>query len=392
MKTKITVRTVDQQGSAAAYEDCRQMLVGPGINQPDPYPGYGGFVGWQAPLRLADGTWLVTFSAGYWHASPPTPLQMDAATLASWGKMGMPVDIDAPRGGRAMVIRSADEGRTWGKPQTMIDTPWDDRSPACVELPDGVILCSLFTYPGVGDAVQKPDLAPRTGIVRSFDGGHTWEQTLTRLPSPFTYDATDGPPVLLSDGSVLLAVYGRPKDCPHDQLAVFRTIDRGDTWELLSTVRADHELSEAGLAELPDGRLVMISRSEGDIMWSEDAGRTWTEPVSFGMRMYEPGLLVMDDGALLCLHGSYGAGGFRAIISADGGRTWTAPAPDHGFAVDPSVYGYGRGMVLPDGSVFAAYIHTGGHRTQDAQTQAIWGMRLRVRPDLSGIELVPRPK
>jgi hypothetical protein len=109
------------------------------------------------------------------------------------------------------------------------------------------------------------------------------------------------------------------------------------------------------------------------------------------MRMFEPSLLVLPDGTLLCLHGSYGGGGQRAIFSTDGGRTWIAPDEKYGFAVDPSVYGYGRGTLLPDGSVLMAYIHTGGHATGDARTEAIWSLRLRVRPDHSGIDLLPAP-
>jgi len=109
------------------------------------------------------------------------------------------------------------------------------------------------------------------------------------------------------------------------------------------------------------------------------------------MRMFEPSLLVLPDGTLLCLHGSYGGGGQRAIFSTDGGQTWIAPDAKYGFAVDPSVYGYGRGTLLPDGSVLMAYIHTGGHATQDARTEAIWSIRLRVRPDHSGIDLLPAP-
>ncbi len=47
--------------------------------------------------------------------------------------------------------------------------------------------------------------------------------------------------------------------------------------------------------------------------------------------------------------------------------------------------------MLPDGSVLAVYIHTGGHRTKDAQTEALWAVRLRVRPDHSGLEVLPAP-
>lgn len=390
MAEPVTVQVVSGGESAASYSDCRRMLVGPGVNQPDPHPGYAGFVGWQHPTRLRDGSWLVGFSTGYWHASPPTPLQIGEGTLAEWIKIGFPGDVEAPSGGRAMLIRSEDEGVTWSKPQTIIDTPLDDRSPAFLELPDGTVLCSFFTYSGA-DFHAHPDLAYRTAIIRSPDGGRTWEQEPRRLPSPFLADATDGPPILLQDGSALLAVYGSPREGGPDQQAIFRSTDSGQSWELLSVLKTDHEYSETGITQLPDGRLVMIGRPEGDITWSEDGGCTWTEPVAFGMRMFEPSLLVLPDGTLLCLHGSYGAGGFRAIFSTDGGQTWIAPAADHGFAVDPSVYGYGRGVVLPDGSVFVAYIHTGGHATEDARTEAIWGMRLKVRDDKEGIDLLPAP-
>jgi photosystem II stability/assembly factor-like uncharacterized protein len=376
--------------SKASSADCRRMLVGPAVNQPDPHPGYAGFVGWQHPLRLRDGTLLVGFSTGYWHASPPTPLKLDAKTRQDWVKMGFPTDVEAPTGGRAMLIRSSDGGQTWSKPRTIIDTPWDDRSPAFLELANGALLCSFFMYSGA-NARHHRELAHRSCVIRSFDKGKTWEQTPRKLPSPFIADATDGPPILLHDGSVLLAVYGTPKEGGQEQQAIFRSLDAGETWQLLSVVKADHELSESGLAQLPRGRLVMICRPEGDLTWSDDGGRTWTRPQTFGMRMFEPSLLLLPNGTLLCLHGSYAAGGLRAIFSADGGQTWIAPSKRRGFAVDPSVYGYGRGTLLPDGSVFLAYIHTGGHAAKDARTEAIWAMRMRIRPDRSGIDLLPAP-
>ena len=59
-------------------------------------------------------------------------------------KIGMPTDIDAPRGGRAELIRSADGGKTWSRPTILLDTPWDDRAPNFCQLQGGTILCSLF--------------------------------------------------------------------------------------------------------------------------------------------------------------------------------------------------------------------------------------------------------
>lgn len=388
------VKVVQGGESAARPQDCRATLVGPGINQPDSFPGYHGFVGWVSPVRLQNGDWLVGFSAGYWHASPPTPLRWSAATIAAYRKSGMPAEIDAPTGGRAMLMRSSDEGKTWSKPVTMLDTPDDDRHPAWVELRDGTLLCSVFTYPGGERAefARRPADAYRAGIIRSFDHGKTWERQPIRPPSPFLADETDGPMVLLKDGSALLTINGGPKDGGPSQAAVFTSKDRGATWKLLSTVKSGHDLYETNAAVLPDGQWVMIARAEGDLCWSRDEGRTWTEPVAFGMRMFAPSLYVLRDGTLVCLHGSYapGHGGLRLIFSTDGGHTWIAPAEDHGFLVD-QCYGYGKAMELPDGSLFITDQGSGGHATKDAQEMTIRCLRLRIRADHSGIDLLPAP-
>jgi len=388
------VSVVEGGDPAQDFRACRRMLVGPGVNQPDPYPGYRGFVGWQAPIVLRDDAMLVGFSSGYWHASPPTAYFKEyPAKRDEWKKLGMPTDVDAPRGGRAHIIRSSDSGKTWSKPAVLVDTPWDDRAPNFCQLKDGTVLCSFFTYPGPSgtDLARDPAKTALTGIIRSVDDGRTWEQEPKRLPLPFVADATDGPIIELEDGSAIICVYGRTVDAPHDMVAFCRSSDSGATWELLSTVSTDHEMSETSVAQLPDTRLVLISRPEGDIAWSSDGGKTWTRPVPLGVRLFEPRLMALHDGTLLCLHGSYGAGGLRAMFSTDGGETWICPNQKWGFPVDPSVYGYGQAVELADGTVWVAYIHSGGHSTKDAETEAIWSIRLRVRPSHDGIDLLPAP-
>lgn len=387
------VKVVQNGESSASPDACRGIIVGPGVNQPDPFPGYRGFVGWESPIRLSTGEWLVGFNAGYWHASAPTPLNYSPTTLSEYVKMGLPADVVAPTGGRAMIVRSTDQGKTWSKPETLIDTPSDDRHPAFVELKDGTVLCSFFTYDGEpknGDPSNEP--AARVWLIRSFDHGRTWEKQPRRLQTPFLYDETDGPLLRLNDGSVLVAINGRAKTGPPDQAGIFRTTDRGETWQLLSTVKADHDLVEVAVTKLQDGKLGMMARPEGDVAWSSDHGSTWTAPQTFGMRMFAPSLYALNDSTLVCLHGSYapGHGGLRVIFSTDGGMSWIAPSQDHGFLVDNS-YGYGKAMELEDGSLFVVYLATGGHAAQDAPNNAIRAIRLRVRPDHSGIDLLPAP-
>jgi photosystem II stability/assembly factor-like uncharacterized protein len=385
--------TVVQDGESKTRPDeCRVTILSPTMNQPDSYPGYGGFVGWVSPVRLKNGDWLIGFSAGYWHASPPTPLRYSTKTIEEYLKIGMPADVVSPTGGRAMITRSTDNGKTWSKPVTMLDTPDDDRHPAFIELPDETLLCSVFTYPGADAAThaKSPELAHRTTIIRSFDQGKTWEKELIRPPSPFLSDETDGPMILLKDGSVLLTVSGAPReDRPKQQAAVFTSQDRGATWKLLSTIQADHDLDEANATQLSNGTLVLMARPEGDICWSTDQGRSWTKPVTFGMRMYAPSLYALRDGTLVCLHGSYapGHGGLRLIFSTDGGLSWIAPAPNHGFLVD-NCYGYGKAMEMPDGTLLIVDQDTGGHTTADAKRMSLRLIRVRIRADHSGIDLL----
>ena len=59
--------------------------------------------------------------------------------------------------------------------------------------------------------------------------------------------------------------------------------------------------------------------------------------------MFDPGLVVLGDDTLLCLHGSYGAGGLRAMFSTDGGHTWELvgwigeqPPAGYGYSIMPA--------------------------------------------------------
>ena len=64
--------------------------------------------------------------------------------------------------------------------------------------------------------------------------------------------------------------------------------------------------------------------------------------------------------------------------------------PDGSVKVVADTGGGPNGAAIgPDGAVYVAYIGTGGHLPQDAKNNSIWSIKLRVRADHSGIELVP---
>lgn len=364
------------------YKTCRRMLVGPWVHQPEEYEGYNGFVAWPGVTRLKSGRWLLSFSSGYWHASPPlnSDILKDPECreqFDKWHEIGMPYFI-APRGGRAHMMHSDDQGDTWSDPVTLVDTEFDDRHPTILELKDGTLLCTFFTY--------RFPRVPQARYMFSHDQGETWSDPID-LEGARGFG--NGSAIQISDGTIVLAADSDTGD--KGGIGVYRSTDEGKTFELASIVKTDYGQWEPTVAQLPDGRLVMITRRAGDIYWSSDGGRSWSDPQSIGVDLFDPHLLMLPSGVLACFHGSYKGGGNRVVLSPDNGRTWHGPEEGVGYAVDPSVYGYSHPMLNPDGTIFLVYIHKGGHRPADARTQALWALRIRIKDNADGIEILPAP-
>lgn len=362
----------------------RQLIVGPWLRQPEHYPGYNGFVGWAGVCRLRSGRWLLTFSSGYWHASPPMTAETfenpeAAKQFAQWSKIGMP-KIDAPRGGRSHIMSSEDEGKTWSEPQTLIDTDLDDRHPTIIELDDGTLLCTFFQY--------AFDHQGRSAWIRSTDGGQTWSE-----PQYLGVEARglNNGAAILADGAIVWAVEYGINDSPDERIGIYRSTDNARSFQLASIVKAEHGLHEPSVAKLADGRLIMMTRPKGEVCWSEDGGQSWSPLTPTTMDLYDPHLLVLPNGVLACVCGSYVKPTLRIALSCDGGQTWRGPGEGYGFCIDSTIYGYSHPILLPDHSIYVLYQHTGGHRPHDARTEALWGLRLAVHDSADGIDILPAP-
>ena len=377
----------------------RRLLVGPWLNRPEEYEGFNGFVGWAGVTRLRSGRWLVTFTSGAWHGSPPwtdeigkDPKSREYFEKYLWmgaegNKQKARPDIRSPRGGRAHIMESDDQGETWSAPRTLVDTEFDDRHPTILELDDGTLLCTFFVW-GLPTVDHERNAAAR--YMRSGDGGKTWTEPAE--PPGGGGGFGNGPAIQLADGTVIWVVDAGKLDpqLDHNVIGVYRSSDRAQTFELAAVVSTDQKLHEPSVAELPGGRLVMVTRPRGEISWSEDQGSTWTPLVPTGAIIHDPHLLLMPNGVLACF-GWMPRGGVRVILSPDQGRTWQGPGDGLGYAVDPSVYGYSHPILLPDGTIYIVFQHTGGHYAADARTCAIWAMRVRVYDGADGIEVLPAP-
>ena len=392
MSADVTFEVVGQEPAGERWKTCRRMIVGPGVNEPEAYEGYGGFVGWAGVTRLRSGRWLLAFTSGYWHVTVPWTAEIrkdDACRkqFEAWQKIGLP-DLPAPRGGRTHLVCSDDEGLTWSKPGTLVDTDADDRAPTILELDDGTLLCTFFTY-------RLPRVVYAKYML-SHDGGETWTEPLDVPGKPEHTAFSNEPAIQLADGTVVWVVEGRfDASTGRNCIGVLRSTDRGASFELAATVKTDHDMNEPTVVETSPGKLTMVIRREGDMCFSEDGGETWSYSGSTGWNLYDPHLLRLPNGVLALFHGSYTKGGIRVFLSPDGGRTWHGPGTKegraYGYSVDPSVYGYSHPMLLPDGTIYLVYLHTGGHRPEHARTEALWGLRVRVHDDAGGIDILPAP-
>jgi len=388
----VTFKVMGKDLPANSYASCRRMIVGPGVNQPVEYPGYNGFVGWAGITRLRSGRWIMTFTSGAWHVTVPwtDEIRKDPASrkqFEEWQEIGLP-DIRAPRGGRAHFMSSDDKGLSWSTRTVLIDTEADDRHVAVLELDDGTLLCTFFTY-----------RLPRIHYAKymlSHDGGKTWGKPMDLPGKPEQTGFGNGPAIQLADGTVVWVCEGifdraHGKQC----IGTFRSTDRGKTFKLTSAVKADRRLNEPTIAETAPGKLTMVIRREGDMCFSRDGGVTWKQSESTGWNLFDPHLIQMPNGVLALFHGSYTGGGIRVFLSPDGGHTWHGPGEKtgkpYGYSVDRSVYGYSHPMLLPDGTVYLVYLHTGGHQPAHARTEALWGLRVRIHDDAGGIDILPAP-
>ena len=291
----------------------------------------GNYIGWPTIARKADGELLAVFSGDRQEHICPY--------------------------GKSEMVRSRDEGETWSEPETINNTPLDDRDTGIVVLRSGTVVMSWF-------AVLARDLFARVRVHypvdlidawdrhwskisdetrerwegawtrRSTDGGDTWEPPVNSVAS------SPHGPIELRDGGLLYVgntvVEGRPA------MVSMESTDEARSWHMIGTIPVPQEAevgapeswySEPHVVEMPDGRLVCLCRYERydrphDDYYlhqseSMDGGRTWTMTQPTPIWGYPPYLVRLHNGDVLVSYGHRRpAYGQRACLSHDEGRTW----------------------------------------------------------------------
>lgn len=342
----------------------------------------GRYIGWPTIGKMPDGELLVVFSGDR--------------------------DAHVDPFGKTFLVRSADNGQTWGGPELVNDTPLDDRDAGICVCRDGTVIVSWFTshyadsvylsWPPeaevprwrekissvsaadirrwAGERVENGRHALGHWTRRSIDGGRTWEDPVRVPPT------TPHGPIELADGGLMFVGiegnHGR-REKRGDLLAA-RSDDQGRTWSVVGrasmypTYVGDDPagyayLPEPHVVEIAPGRLLAMARYEEtprqegrsrSVLWqftSDDGGQTWTEPRPTQILGKPPHLTKLLDGRLLVTYGfRHEPFGQRACISDDGGKSWDyeheiilrddAPSGD---------LGYPASIELADGVIVTVY-------------------------------------
>jgi len=377
----------ESPGKTLTAPEARICVTGYDHNRPDSFPGLGDFIGWaEAIERMPNGDILVTHSAGYWHASFASPRQFEPKLRKQYASEGWPVDFVAPTGGRSMVCRSTDNGKTWSRPEIVVDYRLDDRPDALFTCRDGTVLCgvnvqaSWYGYTKAPPAFENDisGLNTQQFVVRSTDNGKTWSDLIWIEPPPgATYERAHGRPIQLDDGGILWATYC---NSPNGLFgAVHRSDDSGKTWQIHSIVRRDDKpVDEPAIAQLNDGRLIMVTRPDGGVLYSSDEGANWADSgktvISSG-KFKAPQLFVLRDGTVVAVATM---GNLRVWLSRDNGQSWSDNIP-----LDTSCYGYPGGLMLEDESILVSYCQSG------RAPNRVYVIRIRVNKARTDIELLP---
>lgn len=368
-------------------EQARVVVTGYDVNRPDPYPGMGDF-GWAGNIQQLPGGELVLIHQwGYWHSSFGEPRIIAEETAKRWRAQNWPLDFPAPTGGRSMITRSSDNGLTWTKPKTIADLRWDDSPYGLLRCADGTLLCFInvqsswygFTEAPASMRDQLDGLNTQQCVIRSTDNGQTWSDPIwLKSPGKF-YERSHSQPIQLSDGGILWPTYYSDAGTQAQLFgAIHRSDDSGKTWRLISRIIRDNaSVDEPAIAQLADGRLILVCRPDGCVFHSKDDGVTWTESgraVQQG-RFKAPWIRVLSDGTVVCV---ITLRNLRVVLSRNHGQTWTDPIP-----LDTSSYGYPGGTKLADDSIITSYVQSG------RAPNRIYVVRFRPNAARDGIELLP---
>ncbi len=321
-----------------------------------------------------------------------------------------------------MLMRSADEGRSWSAPSIVPDFGWQGVECAgLTPMRSGVVLLNQWRFDWHTLAFAQGHLAPgaykgpeelvgpeamaaelrdwtphkstlsehypwargggQTWVHRSVDGGSTftWPTRIDTRPFSGGYGVRGGIEV---DGEIVLPLCDVP-----NYAAVFtvRSADGGQSWSEPCLVAAGegHAFEEPAPILLSDGRIIMLLRDNASrilhVVSSDDGGVSWSVPSPTGIKDYPADMVELDDGSIACVAGRRRTPfGIALYVSRDKGNSWNwaSPCMVRSGLLNRDL-GYPSLALRADGSLYVVYY------AQDSQ--GVTGIQASVLvPDAHG--------
>lgn len=326
------------------------------------------------------------YSNGYRHLHPADMIKLQNGELLL---MAREATEHISRDGDVIMLRSSDNGKTWGGKQVIAGLEnMDEREGCGIQLKDGTILVGVFF-----NALYKPDgeyewawqKTVKFGegkrllgayMISSKDNGRTWSPPMYVETKGMPFTDVEGPadaPIEMPDGSILLPImaYNVRGDITNKAAVLLKSVDQGKSWQYVSSIAEDPGgklgmFGEPGLVRTRTGRLVAGLRNQGPeqriwTTYSDDDGKTWKPVTPSPMVGHPADLTQLNDGRILCTYGVRSRvhadpGGVRAAFSDDNGVSWR---------IDQEVQirrdflnmdiGYPESMQMADGQILTVY-------------------------------------
>ncbi|MGQ0376872.1 MAG: F510_1955 family glycosylhydrolase [Nitrososphaerota archaeon] len=150
-------------------------------------------------------------------------------------------------------------------------------------------------------ASGHPSTGGNTGLIKSLDGGQSWERVATILEPPVDFHAMA---VSKRDPNVIIGFDSGGR-------GLFKTVDSGSTWETLQ-----YPDVVSALAISPDNPEIVFAGTGDGIFVSNDGAKSWTHLEAYkGILIFA---LTFDDNGILYAS----AANFGLLRSPDLGKTW----------------------------------------------------------------------
>lgn len=329
----------------------------------------------------------VVYTNSYRHLHPADLIKLQNGDLLVMAREGTE---HIANDGDVFMLRSKDNGKTWGEKQWIgAIKDLDEREGCGIQLKDGTIMVAIFyndLYLPNGDyAAWQPSqkLAPRTDgrprmgtyIITSNDNGHTWSKPnyidIKGMPVTGLEGPTDAP-IEMPDGSILMAEigYSLHGDSKNTGAIMMRSTDKGKSWKYLSTIADDPGAKlggfmEPGIVRTKTGRIIagLRNHAEENAIWmtySDDDGKTWVPKWKTDMIGHPVDLIQLKDGRIMASYGMRQVhakpGGIRACFSSDNGKTWdlSTEVQLRNDFINVDV-GYPESLQMEDGRIFTVY-------------------------------------